>query len=136
MTTIAQAREAIYQEWSDNWTSTSVWTLENERFDEPDEGTDWARVTVRSLPGGQETLGKEGDRKYQRSGSVIIQLFTSAGSGGLATSDAYSRSARDIYEGKSFDGLFFNNGQIREIGPDGKFYQTVVEVFFDYFETK
>ena len=137
--TLPEARERVYQRWVDNVPTalTDAWTFENEDFDEPAEDTSWARVSVRDLGGGQNTLGPIGGRKFRRTAAVAIQVFTPRGSG-MGTGDSLAHTVRGIFEGVSFSGLDFNNGVVSEIPPDDddKFVQHNVVVSFDYDETK
>ncbi len=132
MTTIGQARESVYQRFASNY-STTVFTLDNESFSPPDGS--WVRLTVRNTGGGQETLGKPTNRRYRRNASVFAQVFTLNDQGTLA-GDAIAQEILGIFEGVSFSDLDFNDGAIRESDPDGRFYQHLVEIFFDYEETK
>ncbi len=133
MTTINEAREAIYDRFVTAWGSTTPLTFDSENFAAPDEP--WARLTVRNSGSTQRTLGSPGNRRFRRVGSVFIQLFDLVDEG-LANLDSLSRDARGVFEGVSFDGLDFTNVVIRESGADGKWFQFVVEAFFDYEETK
>ena len=132
MTTINEARESVYQRFVDNYVTT-VFTFDNESFSPP-EGS-WVRLVVRNTGGGQETLGRPTNRKYRRNASVFAQVFTLTDQG-TSAGDAIAREIRALYESVSFDGLDFNDGTIREPGGDGRFYQHLVEVFFDYEEIK
>lgn len=78
MTSLSEAREQVYQTWVDNVPSgLDSWTFENEEgFDEPDQDKCWARVLMRSIGGGQETLGASGGRKFRRTASVLVEIFT------------------------------------------------------------
>lgn len=135
MTTVNQAREAIYQRFADNTSLAAAnYTFENEKYDPPDTGQ-WARLTVRNTGSAQSTLGPTNGRRFRRVGSVFVQLYDEVDQG-LLTLDSLARATRGIFEGVSFSGLRFTDGVIRETGPDGKWYQVVVEVLFDYEETK
>lgn len=135
MTTINEAREAVYARWNTQWDSTTPFAFENESSDLAKGVVPWAHVHVRHLDGGQDTLGAPGNRRYRRAAVVMIQLHALVDSG-LATLDTLAATARTIFEGVSFSGLDFNDVQTRESGPDGKWYQVMVTAFFDYDETK
>lgn len=131
-----EAREAIYQRWAAQWGTTSPFVFDNETNTTLDAGiVAWARVSARNNGGGQETLGPTGHRGYLRRGSVFVQIFTPLNRG-MKDSAVLAHQARAIFEGVSFSGIDFNNGQVREVGPDGKWYMTVVEAAFEYYETK
>ena len=135
MTTISQAREAIYGRFNTNWGTTSPFQFDNENFTPPDKA--WARLVVRHIGSSQETLGSSGNRKFERRAVVFIQIFTKADKG-TSEADTLVRIARDIFEGINFSGLRFLHGVIRETPEpqDSKWYQVVVEIFFAYDETK
>lgn len=133
MTTLNEARASVYDRWNTQWGVTTPFTFDNEHFSTPD--APWARLTVRNTESLQETLGAPGNRHFRRSASVFVQLFDLVDVG-LANLDSLAQTARGIFEGVSFSGLDFTNVVIRESGVDGKWFQFVVEAFFDYDEIK
>ena len=139
MTSFSEAREQAYQHWVDNVPSgLDAWTFENEEgFREPDQDKSWARVVVRTLPGGQETLGGSGNRKFRRQALLGVQVFTPRG-GGLGPGDDLAEAVRNIFEARSIGGLDFTNGTISEIPPglDEKTFQHNIVVSFSYEEIK
>jgi hypothetical protein len=76
-----------------------------------------------------------GSRKYNRLAETYVQVFVPV-TGSIKTADTLAKTALDIFEGTSFSGLFFTDGQIREIGSDGKFRMHLVTISFSYWETK
>lgn len=140
MTTIAQAREAMYQAFVDVWDPVggplkSAYTFDNEQFDPPTDAS-WVRMTVRHNDSDQNTLGRKGNRKFGRPGSVLIQVFTPTDTG--RSVDALADDARDIFEGNALAGttVRFYGATVREAGKDGKWDLTIVEAPFDYEQTK
>ena len=134
MTTLNEAREAVYSRFTTEWGSSSAFTFENESFDEPADSP-WVRVSVRSLSRSQETMGRVGNRKFRPTALVFVQVYTRTNTG-VEQGDTLAVQAKDIFEAISFSGLDFNNGLVRETGPDGKWYQHVAEIKFDYEEIK
>lgn len=136
MTTMAQAREAIYQRFVNEWGSTLVYTFDNEDFNPPDNAS-WARVAVRHLASTQETLGASGNRKFARRGSVFVQIFTLQDTG-TANVDTLATKVREMFEGRDIAGtnIRFYDVIVQETGPSGKWYQTTVEAQFEYDETR
>ena len=136
MTTRAEAREAMYQAFATGWGVTSVFTFDNEILDPPD-GAPWARFSVKHNAATQETLGKPGNRRFARFGSVFVQIFTLENTG-IDTDDNLATIAQNIFEGSRLIGttVRFLDVNAREVGLDGKWYQTVVEATFEYDETK
>jgi len=131
--TLPGAREAVHLKFKTDWGTRTPYVFENEDYAEP--SVSWVRVTVRSLGGGQETLGPVLGRKYRRSARVVVQIFTPVNQG-KAESDGHVAAVVAIFEGKSFSGLDFNNSTWRESVSDGKWDVTIVDSFFDYEELK
>ena len=136
MTTINEARGAIYGAFVTGWGATSVYTFDNEQYDPPDQ-TAWARVTVRHTDRQQESLGPLLGRKFESEGSVFIQCFAPLDSG-AATADTLAQVAQGIFEGKTLspESIRFTSSAIREIGADDDWYQVNVEATFTYTTTK
>lgn len=133
MTTLNEVREAIYQRFTSNYTSTPF-TFENESFDPPE--TAWVRLSVRAnVSGGQETLGGSGERRFRRRGIVAVQVFTPRDQG-LREGDLLAQNIRTIFESQRFSGIDTNDGIVRESSPQDDFFVHIVEVFFGYQETK
>jgi len=138
MTTFAQARVALLEEYVDNTVlaSTQV-TLENEQYKGPSD-TPWVRVSVRHFDGGQGSLGGVGQRKFDRLGSVFVQIFIPQDSGGTDDAETIAHEARTLLEGKSLLGTTVNTltTNIREVGLLDGYYVMVAETGFEYQETR
>lgn len=145
MTTISQAREAVYAAFLTEWNNRTPVALDNEEFkvedqinDTTGEMTSWVRLTMRHLAGGPETLGGRGNVKYQRTGQVLAQIYTACNNGTLEA-DALMQTILDVYDGQRLTGttVRFNGAVPLEEGvPDGDWYRASVEVAFVYDETK
>lgn len=136
MTTLTEARTAIYTRWIANWLEADAkYHFDNEEFIKP-TNLPWLRVSVRHRDSNQDTLGRKPNRKYKRDGSILINIFTVPGKG-TKVSDSLVQSARTIFEGETFSGVTVDDVSNREIGlTDDKWYMVVVEAFFSYYETK
>lgn len=136
MTTLNEAKEAVYLRFTDNFTGVTAdrIALDNEEFNAPSAGT-WVRLTVRSIARAQDTLGKVGNRRFRSTATVFVQVYTETNTG-IQQSDALAKEAADIFEGVSFSGLDFRSATSRETGPDGRWYQAVVEAEFDFDEIR
>ena len=136
MTTLNDARGAIYSTFVTDWGATSAITFDNENFDPPAD-TVWARLTVRHTSRDQESLGPVGGRKFESEGSVIIQCFAPLDSG-ASLADTLAQVAQGIFEGKTLlpENIRFTSAVVLEIGPTEDWYQTNVTAFFTYSETK
>ncbi len=134
MTTLNEAKEAVYSRFAAQWGATTPVAFENEELEEPAD-LPWVRLTVRSLSRAQDTLGRTGNRRFRSSAIVLVQVYTRTNTG-VQQGDVLAVQAKDVFEAVSFDGLDFNNGMVRETNPQGKWYQHVVEIAFDYDEIK
>lgn len=135
MTTINEAREAVYERWRVNSPlPVAQYFFDNERG-APDGSLPWARLVVRHLGSRQETLGPPGGRRFRRKAAVMIQVFTLADDG-QQSADVLVQAARAVFEGVSFSGLRFFAAGSREAPNDGKWNLQLVTAEFDYEETK
>ncbi len=134
MTTLNEAREAVYTRFVTQWGTTTPVAFDDEDFEEPADSP-WVRLTVRNVSRGQETLGRAGNRKFRSAAQVFVQVYTRTNTG-VKQGDTLATQAKDIFEATSFSGLDFNDGVVRETGPDGKWYQHLIEIAFDYEEIK
>lgn len=137
MTTLTEARNAIYNRFIGQWGSTTQFTFDNEAFDTNDIAVDesYIRVVVRTSVGPQQTLGPVNSRIFRRTAQIIMQVFTPTDVG-TASADSLGQQARAVFEGASFDGIDCFNAIVNEIGPDGAYYQMNVTVDFRYDEIK
>jgi hypothetical protein len=130
--TLTEAREAIYQRWSDNWGGDLY--FDGEPMEEPQEA--WARLSVRHIDSNQDTLGAPGNRQYRRQCSIIVQVFSPVEEG-RGPLDALADTARAIWEGVSFSGITTYGGvQTTEIPSEGRWQQVNVEALADYYEVR
>lgn len=139
MVNLVDARETMYERFRVVWGATSAYTFDSEDF-EPPVDTAWVRFAVRHDGSTLECIGGSGDggfNTYQRTGRVVIQVFTPINEG-TREADTLAQAARAIFEGTTLSGnvIRFNNVVVREIGPDGAWYQINVEAAFQYDERK
>lgn len=136
MTTLLQANEAFLQLFKTVWAPTGYsYQFENNTFVVPD--APWARFSIRHAEASQETLGSIGARKFRRTGSCFTQIFTLTNTGTKVSSEL-SEIVVDAFEGTRITGttIYFTDTVAREIGPEGRWFQRIVEASFTYFETK
>ena len=136
MTTLNDARGAMYGAFVAGWGATSPFLLDNEKFAHPPDGV-WARAVVRHAARVQESLGSEGLRKFQAIGSFIIQCFGPLDKGTEGV-DTLAEVAQGIFEGNTLlpENIHFTSASVTEIGATDDDYQINVEAFFTYTETK
>ena len=136
-TTYDQANEAIAQQFATTWGTTGfTFQLENEKYDPPDVNP-WARLTVRHSGGTQDTLGGNGNRKFDRTGSAFVQIFVKS-DGGTRQSKQLTQIVVDGFEGVTITGtsVTFLDVIARETGVDRGWFQVTIEANFRYFEQK
>lgn len=136
MTTLSEAKEAVYLAFQTAWVTTGLpYTFENESFTTPSSA--WARFSVRQAAWTQDTLGRAGNRKFSRQGIATAQIFTPLNQG-TAQADSLATTVKNAFEGVSLSGttLVFRDVLVREIGPDENWYQVNVEADFEFFETR
>ena len=135
MTTLSQANEAVMTRFLTNWGTTTPVVLDNENpINQPT--LPWVRAVIRGLENEQETLGTVGNRRFLRRAMLMIQVFTSLNIGSEAA-DLLVTTARNIFEGARFSGIWFFHGDVIPIGvtEDGV-YQVNLEMKFNYEEVK
>lgn len=148
MTTLRQAREAIYKRFKDEWTPGGTplcpYTFDNESFNPPKgadgRGEPWARCSVRQLDSGQHTLGRAGNRKFLRIALARVEIFVPPGDGRWNT-DTYMMVAMALFEGRASPAgtsIRFFEVVPAEIGliEDGRWDLSTVSARFDYEEIK
>lgn len=131
MTTPNEAHEAIYARIAASYSDTPFY------FDGEDKpaGSEVVEFKVRTSSRAQDTLGRAGSRRWRSSASLEAEIRV-APNGGRRRADTISRSILNLFEGSSFSGLDFTNGVAQERGVRGDDYIVVVDVTFDYDETK
>jgi hypothetical protein len=146
LTTLNQARVAAYTRFQEQWALTAFATdqfcFDDETLaPEVDPATGkfkpWLRCSVRSLPGGQETLGQRGNRKYRRRAMARVEVYSAPGTGQYDP-DLRAQAALDIFEGQYLAGALVYDGSIAEIGEveKGLWKLSTATVYFDYEQIK
>lgn len=133
-----EARSVVYIEFAAQWADRTPLHRDGEAgFEQPPTGITWARLSFRNYGGGQLTLGPTGGRKYRRLGAAFVQVFAPAVKG-IGVGATLAHEARAILEGRSINGVEFNDGIVTEspFAEGEKYRQTNVEVRCTYDETK
>jgi hypothetical protein len=92
----------------------------------------WARIVVKHTLGSQRSLGEKPNRRFQRDGIVLVQVFVPAAKRGLVTGDRLGNVALDAFEGEESGDVWFRDAVLAEIGVDGNWYQFNVTATFEY----
>lgn len=98
--------------------------------DKPTSGK-WAKIAIHHAAGMQAALGTT---RFRRHGMVIIEMFAPSGQGHYSSGmDDMIDVAMGAFEGKSTTGgVWFRDVTPREIGPEGPWFQTNIELEFIY----
>ncbi len=126
----------VYTAWK-TANPTYPMLFEDRPGDKPGTSTPWARVSIRHNQGDQEALSNPiGQNLFFRDGLLTVQIFTPMGAG-LHSADTLAKVIADALEGRSTPGgVWFRRVRIKEIGPDGAFFQLNVIGEFEYSEAK
>ena len=133
--TLVEATELSVERFVTGWGSTTAYTLENESSGLAQGRDPWVRMTVLEQHSRQTGIGSSGNRRFNRKGLAIWQIFTLMNAGSLA-SNQYVEALRALFEGVTVNGLMFHNVESRKIGNDGKWYQVNVNAEFEFDEVK
>jgi hypothetical protein len=142
MPNITQARDDILTRFRTEWLADGISAPVKLVFDDfeddlPSSTSPWTRITVRHATGGQISLSNEaGKRRYDRKGTVFVQIFTPFGDG-LTLSDSLAIIAARAFEGKETPlHVWFRDVRFVEVGRDGHWYNVNVLAAFEYDEVK
>ncbi len=132
--TFDEARDVMvgvfYSAWKALAPAPVVWTDVPE--DVPETETEWARVTVRHATGGQGSLaGADGAKRWDRSGTLFVQVFAPVGDGSTRAYSAAQLVANAFQDARGLS-VWFRNIRINEVGTSGAFEQINVLVDFTY----
>lgn len=136
--TYSEARAEIAEAFTTAWKNANpTFPIAYEDAAAPGAFTPWARFSLRHNRGEQEALANPlGSRLFFRDGILLVQIFTPSGEG-LTRSYDLAKVAADAFEGrKTPGGVWFRSVRIREVGPDGNWYQLNVTADFQYNEVK
>lgn len=150
MTTTPTARDEIQAMFLTAWNASAAaanggvlpkvyWQWVEVRDTGKPKGTEaWVRVTVSHNEGGQATFGTPGNRVFDRTGTVFMQVFTPQKSDqGGTRLEALGVIARNAFEGRATAGdVWFRNVRLQEASPDEPWWQLNVLADFSYDEIK
>ena len=133
-----QAREAVYERWRAGWAASAYasvpYAFDNDLLQpEPDQAH--VRLVMRHSASEQYSLGRVGNRRVQRQGMVLIEIY--APGPGTQYADRLSTAARDIFEMiQNAEEIEYLAAAIREEGFDGLYYKVALDVPVQYLEVK
>ena len=95
-----EVNEAIIRRFSKAWTPTRIqWTQANEKFKEPASKA-WAEILVEPSISRQASTGQKGLRRFDRLGTIYVQIYTPAGSRTKLSAEL-TKIVVDAFEGNS-----------------------------------
>ena len=148
--THSQARDGLFERFNTDWTALAGaqnngvvphvdWQGDDDGS-KRDTSQPWARISIFHALSFQQTSGPVGGRIFQRTGSIIVNVFAPLSSGeGLTQAEALATIAQNAFEGKTAGPggcIWFRNVSINEIGPDGAWFQFNITADFLYDELK
>ncbi len=135
MTTVSEFRALVYSTFITGWGVTSLFTFDNEQWDPP-QGVSWVRLSVRNGNRRQKTLGRVGNRKFEREARVILQIFTLPDTG-LKAADDLEKVFHDLFEGANLGpNIFAGETDYRERGTAEGWQMAEATADFTYDETR
>lgn len=138
--TVETARDEINTMLKDAWEAASrtekLFYDDTKNEKDPDRSS-WARISVRHTLGGESSIsGGNGKGRYERTGTVYVNLFSDPGDG-LRDLDPLVKIVLDAYEGKATPSqVWFRRARVREQGIVNSWYQINVLIDFTYTEQK
>jgi hypothetical protein len=99
----------------------------------PKDGRPWMRIKMKQTGGFQATLANEvGQRRFRKTGFVLIQLFTPLGTS-LRDPSNLGILLNNALEGASTPhDVLLRNVRMEPIGSDGHWFQTQIMADFEY----
>jgi hypothetical protein len=98
----------------------------------PTSETVWARATIRHATGNQGSLaGDQATRRWNRTGTVFIQVFAPVGDGSKAGYDA-AQLVVNAFQAARHPNVWFRDVRMNEAGTSGAFEQLNVLATFSY----
>ena len=130
MPTHSQVQIEVETRLQDNWSDPDVdLRFENEARKIPPGP--FVRLTIRS--GRSQEKGYAGNKiLYRRPGIIWAQCFVPR-QFGTQKARSIADAVLDIFEGQQFGGITCSEGEVQELGDDGKgFWQANAKIYFDH----
>lgn len=127
-----EARNQITKRFLAAFTGQFPIAVTGHRFTPPQIPNPWVRISVIFNDGAQTSLGEKGNRRFQKSGFVTVQVFTPVNKG-TDQNDEMASSILTFLDGESMGSeLWLYNGRINTIGDKDDYYQQNVVVEFNF----
>lgn len=114
----AATEQTIRERFVAQWAAlhpTVPYTFDNQGQDDsfPTRDTAWVRVVI--LDGEAEQVEMGNTRRWRRTGLVVVQIFVPSGEG-TGEAAQLCDSVRDIYEGRTINGVIFRATSRNRVG--------------------
>lgn len=98
--------------------------IENENIDPIDTSSldEWIRIIIQEGDNSQITLGRVGNREYQKTGIIHIQVFTKTGIG-AGRARELAQTAKGILQGTTFGDVKTGAARVARQGVSGSWWQ-------------
>lgn len=149
MPTMTEARDEVFALFKTAWGAGALYPLVSGTVPEirytgtvqpakPAPDACWCRISMVHMGGSQLTFGKVGSRRFERRGTIYVQIFVpTKGGQGLSASESLATVARGAFEGKSTaSGVWFRDVHVEDLGIDDSWEATNVLAAFSYDEIK
>lgn len=136
-----QARKAIQQRWMTLWPGLSgnvPYVFDEDPFAET---ATYVRMSVGFDDPEQQTLGEPGSRRFERPGSIIVEIFAPTASGSMVL-DQLTEHVLTIFEATTFgaagieEGIRCMNSTRGKPSSKGQHVTLSVGVDFEYFQVR
>lgn len=127
-----EVRNEIVKRFLAQFTGQFAIAVTGHRFVPPQIPAPWVRISVIFNEGGQTSLGVKGNRRFQKSGFVNVQVFTPVNKG-TDQNDDMAQNILAFLDGESMGhGLWLYDGSIKTIGDKDDYYQQNVVIEFNF----
>jgi hypothetical protein len=132
----SEAKNLLMKEFIAEYaTHTPVAYPNNEEFVKPTNAP-WVRFIVEDNTSSQRTIGKSGNRRYNRLGLITYQVFIPNNTG-TYEGDILCEKINDIFEGKRFGSINCWEGRYIHYGINAQdLYQFNGSITYSFDETK
>ena len=134
ITSTADARNVMNLMAKNGIVADAIQFVGDQKLVVPQGNIDWCRVQINHVVGNQETLANfNGVRRYNRTGTIIVQCFAPLSDRGFSRAEALAEQAVKVYEGKAgAGGIWFRNVRSVEVGAADGWHQFNAIAEFDY----
>lgn len=116
--TPAEAHKLILQRWIAQWGDETPYAIDNRKLAQP--SPPFAMVEIVNLGADQVTMGRDGFRRFERSGFIDVRLYDAAGQG-RGVLDELAARVVEIFEAIDITGLRTYATSVTELRGDKEY---------------